>query len=669
MKWLDNKEPKPWSQWQQPPWVFLSLILVAVVGIAAYANSFDVPFTFDDEQAIATNNITKEISRIFAGQGLHYNPRRIVGYLSLALNYRYGGLDVTGYHVVNLIIHVASAFLVYAMAAVTLRTPFFTQASPSAEREPLPPGAGLIPLVVSLLFVVHPIQTQAVTYIVQRFASLATLFYLAAVVCYAQGRVAAAAVTLAASAGASSGVSAKGWRRQGVISLWFVLAGLMSAFAMLTKEIAVTLPAAILLYECSFFGITRKKLVRVFWIALAIAGACGLYLLAARGGDLFGAIDAMTRETLSISRMTYFLTQITVVARYLGLLVLPVSQQVVYDYPLHHSLWDFDVLLSSLLLGSLLALSGWIYVLSGRSGETFDKVRALWVPTAAGRRLLRITGFGVVWFFLTLSIESGIIPIRDVIFEHRLYLPTAGFFLALVAAAVAFLSAHQVRILGAVAGVVVVTLSTLTYLRNETWRDPVRLWRDNADKAPSNVGAWQNLGVALHRKQDYEGAIKAYKYCLLFKEIDPQIYNNLGAANASTGRLDDAAVMFRKSLSLQPQQWSIWLNLGSLDTMNGNYAAAEDEIKRAIRLAPQRMEAHFHLGEVYERQGRYREAEGQYREAVALDPAYSQAWKGLATVCRAQGRTGEAMEYSNRGNALGQSGSDIYFGASSPVGK
>ncbi|HBG04288.1 MAG: hypothetical protein A2075_06275 [Geobacteraceae bacterium GWC2_58_44] len=711
MKWLDNKESNPGSKWQQPAWVFLSLILVAAVGIAAYSNSFAVPFTFDDEQAIATNDITKEISRIFAGQGLHYNPRRIVGYLSLALNYRYGGLDVTGYHVVNLVIHVASAFLVYAVAAVTLKTPFFTRASPTAGRDPLPSGAGLIPLIVSLLFVAHPIQTQAVTYIVQRFASLATLFYLAAVVCYAKGRMtsfaapawtaqpgvpaeatgqpdlsaettgqedvsadAAGKADLSAEATVNddlkTGNSAGGSGRSGVTWLWFLLAALMSGLAILTKEIAVTLPAAILLYECSFFGLTRKKLVRICWIAAAGAVACGLFLLAAsRGGNPFTTLDLMTRETSDISRAGYLLTQTTVVVRYISLLFLPVNQQVVYDYPLRSSLFEFEVLLSSLLLCSLLALSAWMYILSGRSGEAFDKMRGLWVPTEGGRRLLRISAFGLLWFFLTLSIESGLIPIRDVIFEHRLYLPSTGFFLAVVAAAVAFVNAHQLRILAAVAGVVVVTLATATYLRNEIWREPVQLWRDNADKAPSKVGVWQNLGVALQRKGDYEGAIKAYKYCLLFKEIDPQIYNNLGAAYASTGRIADAAEMFRKSLRFNSLQWSTWLNLGSLNVMVGDYASAENEMKSAISLAPQRVEVHFHMGDLYERQRRYPEAEAKYREAVALDPSYGAAWKGLSDVCRTQGRSREALEYANKARALEKSGADIYYGVSTPVRK
>jgi protein O-mannosyl-transferase len=663
-----NKIAIPWRQRRQTAWFFLSLLLVAAIGIVIYSNTFSVPFLLDDEPAIATNNITKEISRFFSGQGFqgfHYNPRRLIGYLSFALDYHYGGLDVTGYHVVNLTIHIASAFLVYALAAVTLKTPFFTQASPSAECKPLPPGSGLLPLVVALLFVAHPIQTQAVTYIVQRFTSLATLFYVAAIVCYAQGRIACSVGTHTQLAQTCRWLPLGTSCRWIVIVLWFFLSGFMSVLSMLTKEIAATLPLTIILYECCFFGITRKKLVRGVWIAAALAGGGIFLLVALRTDGLLAAIDSMTRETVSISRSTYFFTEITVVVTYLRLLILPIKQQVLYDYPLYHSIMDGRVLLSFFLLASLLTFSGWLYFRSGRIGKPPGEMLSPSVARSPDYRLLRIASFGVIWFFVTLSIESSIIPIIDVIFEHRLYLPSIGFFLAVVATAISFAGTRRIRVVATIAGIAVVILAIATYLRNETWRDPIKLWRDNVDKSPSNAGAWQSLGVSLSRIRDHNGAIQAYRRCLEINGDDPQILNNIGLAYAETGHFVEAMEMFRRSLQLAPDKWSTWLNLGGLYIRSGNYKEAENTIKSAIRLSPQRLIPHFQLGYLYELQGHYAEAEKKYREAIALDPSYSIAWKRLGKVYYATKRYREALEYTNRGNALERQGGDIYYGTSS----
>jgi len=279
---------------------------------------------------------------------------------------------------------------------------------------------------------------------------------------------------------------------------------------------------------------------------------------------------------------------------------------------------------------------------------------------------MRIAGFGGIWFFLTLSVESSVIAIRDVIFEHRLYLPSVGFFLAVAAAAASFPVTRRIRTFAVIIGGVVVTLATGTYLRNETWRDPVTLWRDNVEKAPSSAGAWQSLGVALQRNRDYQGAIEAYLRCLTINPANPEIYSNLGAAYNATGLPGKAVEAYLAALRYAPEHWPTWLNLGGAIIRKGDYPAAESAIKTAIRFSPQRMEGHYHLGYLYELQGRYAEAEKEYREALSLDPSYSLAWKGLGNVCRAQGRSGEALEYTNRGTALDRQGGDIYYGISPP---
>ena len=160
----------------------LPLVLIVLVGIYSYWNSFHAPFVFDDQTSITENPIIKNLGNFLSSlQGYHYNPRRFIGYLSFALNYHWGGLDVAGYHVVNFCIHLLNGTLVFLLCGLTFRTPFLRNSSQASK-------AGGIALVAALLFTAHPVQTQAVTYIVQRFTSLASLFYLLSLIFYVQGR-------------------------------------------------------------------------------------------------------------------------------------------------------------------------------------------------------------------------------------------------------------------------------------------------------------------------------------------------------------------------------------------------------------------------------------------------------------------------------------------------
>src|SRR6185369_12487963 len=194
------------------------LFLIIVIGAVVYGNTFGVPFVLDDVTSIYGNPIVR-------GFKLSFKPR-MVGDLSFALNYRLGGVDVTGYHIVNLLIHLTNGGLVYCLVSLLRKSPFF----------PVDHGTDdyrLIPLFTTLLFICHPVQTQAVTYISQRVASLATLFYLGTLILWLVARNAA--------------------KRKVRILLYGVAFG-TALLAMATKEIAFTLPLTLLLLEYIFFG-------------------------------------------------------------------------------------------------------------------------------------------------------------------------------------------------------------------------------------------------------------------------------------------------------------------------------------------------------------------------------------------------------------------------------
>ena len=429
------------------------LLLVAVAAACIYSNTFSVPFQFDDESNIIDNPLIRDL-----GNFLDFAGTRYVGFLSFALNYRFGGLNVFGYHLVNILIHITNGLLVYSLVSLLIK-------AVPGDRFPVP----WVAFAASLLFVVHPVQTQAVTYIVQRFASLMTLFYLLAVVGYLKWRLTAP--------------DARGRY------LWYGAALLSTILAMKTKENSFTLPFMILLVEVIFFRAFSKKR----WLTL-LPFLLTLLTIPLSHVDALGEAEGFARDTAEIGRFDYLFTQFRVILTYLRLLVLPINQNLDYDYPIYHSLFHPAVFLSFLVLLSLL---GFAISLIGARAAGISASRLV------KRRLI---AFGILWFFLTLSIESSIIPIKDVIFEHRLYLPSVGFFLG-----IGLLAVHgwerwkRMRLPLAVTGLLILgALSIATYRRNFVWKDKITLWQDVIEKAPQKPRGHYNLGLAYQEGQMFE---------------------------------------------------------------------------------------------------------------------------------------------------------------------
>ena len=262
--------------------IFPAILLIVVIGIVAYANSFQAPFAMDDNWTIVDNPVIRSLDNFYANpKGYRFLPNRYVATLSLALNYKYGGLDVTGYHIVNLVIHLLSALLVYTLLRLTFRTPYFKAqvesdsgsglGSTSTWFSSLSSPPFFLPLFAALLFVVHPVQTQAVTYIVQRMTSLAAMFYLLSCVLYVLARLSMESTV--------NKQQDHGGKTRSILSLTsfaskacYLIGSVAAAvLAMKTKEIAFTLPFAVLLYEVCFF---RGALAKEF--ALPAADFCNL---------------------------------------------------------------------------------------------------------------------------------------------------------------------------------------------------------------------------------------------------------------------------------------------------------------------------------------------------------------------------------------------------------
>jgi Flp pilus assembly protein TadD len=578
----------------------VQLAIIVVLGVLIYANSLQVPFYLDDYRELVNSPLIKDFSYFtsyfFAG-GIGALVSRSFGYLTFALNYHVGGLNVVGYHLVNIAIHLMAALLVYRLVSLTLLTPYF---APGRDRVTAGNRAGFIALLAALLFVAHPLQTQAVTYLIQRFASLAALLYLLSLTSYIRARILLNEPT----------------KRLFAAGAWFTVAFVSALLAFMTKQNAFTLPFVVVLYEMMFFPHDKNKTIGILLGAL-VAGTTVIFVAAGKPmGTLIASIDRFTTAEPDISRLDYLATQIRVLVTYLRLLLVPVGQQLDYDYPVYTSFLNTDVLMSGVLLGILFAAAVYCLFLANRRECRYGDATPLF----------RVIAFGVFWFFITLSIESSIIPITDVIFEHRMYLPSVGIFMA-VAAAVSLVSNGGALVSGwprtpvlAVSAVVVLILGGMTIARNRVWGDEVSFWEDNASKSPLNGRVLNNLAMARIKKGDLAGAEQAYLRAIELKTYQDATYVNLGRIYMEWGRLDRALELFRAALSINPDLAEAHNCIGQVYASQNKIDDALQEFLLVVKLKPTLADAYNNIGSMYVRKKQYPEALEFFGKALKRNP-------------------------------------------------
>lgn len=659
-----------------PAFVFLTLIshhrfnisLIALTTLLCYSNSFAVPFVFDDIVNIVNNPSIRNISNFFKPLQpsdfehdfiLKGTVTRFIGYLSFALNYELHGLEVWGYHAFNLLIHIVSAVGVYCLVILLMQS----QSGFSQQDK------RLVAIFTALLFACHPIQTQAVTYIVQRFASLASMFYVLAVVFYLL------------------------YRQRHALT-FYLLSLLCTVSAMKTKEIAFTLPFMLVAVEYIFCEGSFKRRIIMLLPFLASVLIIPLSIIDTSDSITQSLAEASQLEK-GISRLDYLLTQFSVIVKYLQLLILPIGQNLDHDHPVLKSL--SDVWLYLLLLTCLGAMA----------------VIALFKGIRQKNLSYTLMGFGIIWFFVTLSIESSIIPITDVMFEHRLYLPSVGFFLSVVVGLHAICSRYSVQIkyLAICLSMVVVILAILTYNRNTIWQSRESIWADAAAKSPNKARTLVNYGVALLDKgsfseardvferatrlqsnyarawgnlssaylglKDYENARIAASKAILFFNKEPDFHFNLAISLIGLSRHKEAVDAFITALKLKPTYVNALMPLASTlihlpddealqyhneaYKLNPQYAKELNKIciayykqgsfKKAkgcyltvISLDDQYPAVHYNLGLLHLDEGRYNDAIREFSKALSIDPNIAIAYLDLGTAYQKLGNTKQACE-------------------------
>ena len=548
------------AEGQKSRFLLLGILSIALAGMLLYSNILHAPFVFDDYNSIVNNEKIKKTNEVLTG----FSENRYLALASFSFNYAVGGLNPFGYHLVNNLIHVINALLVYYLVAITFKTPVMIDSKLSWR---------FIAFFGAFIFVSHPVQTQAVTYIVQRAASMATMFYLFSLIMYIKARL----------------ISEESGKRISSYVI-YALSIIAAVFAMKSKEIAITLPVIAVLYELFFLNRTSnlKRFFYLFPILLTML-VIPLSLLNIGGSleSITQDIDSRLRETVNISRTDYLMTQFRVIVTYLRLLVLPLNQSLDYSYTIYHSFSNPHVFLSFLFLLVIFCYGVYLLCRSRNSDSS-----------------LRLIAFGIFWFFITISVESSIIPIKDVIFEHRLYLPSIGFFITSVSSLEYLVRRRNVKIV--LLTVVILFLSVGTYSRNIIWKDSQTLWEDVIKKFPYNARAYNNLGVVFKNRKEYDKAIEQFEKTLMANRNYSAAYYNLGDIQYMLGNKENAINYFKKALELKiggRLHMDTITSLGIAYSETGDNDNAVKTFKEAVGLLPSSVIPYNNLGRQYIKMG------------------------------------------------------------------
>ncbi len=573
-------------------WWFPVLLILA--GVAVYADSFDGAFVFDNQLHIVDN---EQIRTLFPPWHL-LDHRRPVVQVSLAINYALGGLHLFGYHLFNLAVHLLAGLTLYGL----LRRTFALERCPTRLRE----SASLLAFAAALLWIVHPLQTQSVTYIIQRGESLMGLCYLLTMYGLVRG--------------------AGGGRR------WYGLAVAACAMGMASKAVMVTAPVMALIFDSLLLAEGWRDAWRRRWrLYLGLFSTWGvLFALGVAQGVL--ATDRPSGMVgfshPQITLWHYLFTQPAVLLRYVQLSFVPVGQSLDYGWPI---VKQFGA-----------AVVPGLVIVVALSGVVFAIIR---------RHPLGVVG---AWFFVVLAPTSSIIPIQDPIYEHRMYLSLASIVIAVVLVIFHGVSSRWRGVSGdqrkcravflSIVVVLAAALGAATALRNRVYESPLRVWNDVVAKRPRNARGRYNLGWALQRAGRREDAYAEYAKAI---EINPSFalpYNNLGMASLEAGRLDEAEAYLRKAVMHDARFADAWGNLGTVLARHGELDAAREALLKAIDIDSARAQPHFNLGLVLARTQDFERAADEFRRAIACDPQLPSTRYNLGHALAEQGRFAEAAQ-------------------------
>jgi len=528
--------------------IFTSIILAALV-VAIYVNSFYCDWQFDDYPNIVNNpNVHlkalswKEIFKtIYRGDDI----QRPFAYFTFALNYYWGGTNVFGYHVVNVLIHFIASIFLFLFIYRTLKLPIF--------KGKYEKNAYAITLLATFFWVVSPVHVNAVTIIVQRMASMAGMFYIMAMYFYLRGRLAC--------------------RRREKYA-FFIACGLVCALAFGTKENTIVLPAVLYVYDMIFLqGISWQHPIKKEAIFIPLATTICLFILATFYVDFSTIFSGYEMRPFTLKER--LLTEPRVIVYYISLLLYPAGSRLTLLHDIEVStslLHPWTTLAAIILITALIVLSFFLF------------------------RRKPIIAFCILFFFVNHIIEGSVLPL-ELIFEHRNYIPSMFFFLPIAILAVHVLDYFAYRkkmqvVVVFLIGFMLAAEGYTTYMRNGVLGDSLKLWRDNACKAPKLSIVHNNLGKEYMEKGQYEKAFNEFnKAIVLDRYMNTNqrglAYHNIGLYYQYEAKDNDrACVNFKKGVELSSGYYEVWQTIIDFELKRGNLQNARQYAIKALKYWP-----------------------------------------------------------------------------------
>ncbi len=530
---------------------FIEISILLVAGLTVlllYNTALDCGFVLDDKNNIEHNPYIQitglSVDSLADAASKSVLPTRPVANISFALNYLIHGYNLKGFRLVNILLHIATGFILYFFLDSFLNLP-------GVRKRYGPPGWA--PLAAAILWLAHPVQTQTANYIVQRMTILAALFYILSFFLFIKGRTA----------------TNRGYR-------WGFYGGTLLAalLGLGSKETVAMLPVLLILFDWYFIRDANKPLPKKFILAnLALLFIASLLVFFYLGNNPLAYItNSFHGRDFTLEQR--LLTQSRVVLFYLSLIFLPLPSRLNLEH---------DFLLSTALLDPLSTLFALTLIV------------ILFVFAVSGAKKRPLLSFCILWYFGNLLIESSVIGL-EIIFEHRVYLPSMLVIMLAVLWIQKILRPKWLQVVTFAA--ILSCLFFWTYERNSVWSDTVSLLEDNVNKSPGNHRVHLNLGIELKNQDRLDDAISHYRKALQLQPNYAEAYYNLGNALIIKGDFKEASENYFKAMALTPNDVDTHYNLGYTLAKLWRFDEAVYHYSEAIRLKPDFMKAREELADL-----------------------------------------------------------------------